>query len=81
MIENQLDIGLEVSQLYNTGTDTSDEVAELFLQQLADGVRGYQVPDFKDYLREQFEKIETSAMMPADAAEEMQRYLKMVRDE
>lgn len=81
MIENQLDIGLEVSQLYNTGTDASDEVAELFLQQLADGVRGYQVPDFKGYLREQFEKIETGAMTPADAAEEMQRYLKMVRDE
>lgn len=54
---------------------------EVYLTQLADGVRGYEIPDFGDTLRDLFKKIDSGDVTSADAAKELFRHLKMVKYE
>lgn len=81
MIEDELAHDRELSQLYQGERTDDSEVYDLYLDQLASGVRGYQIPDFKSYLRDQFEELESGESTPAEAADVLWRYLKMVRDE
>lgn len=81
MIEDELANDRELSQLYQGEREDGGEVYDLYLSQLASGVRGYQIPDFKSYLRDQFEELESGAITPEEAADVLWRYLKMVRDE
>lgn len=81
MIENELALDLELSQLYQGEREDDGEVYDLYLSQLAAGVRGYQIPDFKSYLRGQFDQLESGETSASEAADVLWRYLKMVRDE
>lgn len=81
MIEDELANDRELSQLYRGERTDAGEVYDLYLNQLASGVRGYQIPDFKSYLRDQFEQLESGGITAAEAADLLWRYLKMVRDE
>ena len=63
------------------GYSGSDVLYEVYLTQLADGVRGYEIPDFGDTLRDLFKKIDSGDVTSADAAKELFRHLKMVKYE
>ena len=54
---------------------------EVYLTQLADGVRGYEIPDFGDTLRDLFRKIENQEITASEAAKQLFRSIKMVKYE
>ena len=64
MIEDELAHDMELSQLYRGERTDDSEVYELYLSQLASGVRGYQIPDFRSYLRDQFDSLESGEITP-----------------
>lgn len=59
----------------------SDALYEIFLTQLAEGIRGYEIPDFISTLRGLFKKIDRGEYTAADAAEELFRQMKMIKYE
>ncbi|MBQ7930800.1 MAG: hypothetical protein IJ334_07300, partial [Clostridia bacterium] len=59
----------------------SDDLYEIFLTQLAEGIRGYEIPDFVSTLRGLFKKIDRGEYTAADAAEELFRQMKMIKYE
>jgi len=65
----------------NSAASEPTELQTLLEEQIASGIRSYEAAEVSDYLYKQFPKLENGSMTSTDAAMELLRYLKMVRDE
>ncbi len=63
------------------GTPAETEIRELFRQQLTEGIRNYEAPDVFAYVDKHFREIGKGEITAAQAAEELMRYLRMVKFE
>ena len=89
LMERDRNLGFGNAQIYADAPEKngsirgngSDVLYEVYLTQLADGVRGYEIPDFGDTLRDLFKKIDNGDVTSAEAAKELFRHLKMVKYE
>jgi len=68
----------KANTVYGNG---SDDLYEVYLTQLAEGIRGYEIPDFANTLRGLFKKINRGEYSAADAADELLRQIKMIKYE
>ena len=74
-------------QLYNlwdenvTYQEGSEITYALYMEQIADSVLQWTIPGLNEYVGEPLTDIISGTLTPEDAAEELFRYLKMIRDE
>ncbi len=75
------------SNLYDTWdekltySDGSETLFELYKSQIASGVRYYGLPDLMEMLTVHFDSLEAGTMTAEDAADELFRYIRMVKYE
>lgn len=89
LMERDRNLGSGNAQLYKDAHEKtsivrgngSDALYEVYLTQLADGVREYAIPDLGSTLRELFQKIESGECSTKDAADDLFRKLKMIKYE
>lgn len=89
LMERDRNLGFGNAQIYADAPEKngsirgngSDVLYEVYLTQLADGVRGYEIPDFGDTLRDLFRKIENQEITASEAAKQLFRSIKMVKYE
>lgn len=61
--------------------ETTDALFGVMKDITKDALRAWDIPDLVPRLAEQFAKIESGSLTPEDAAEEMWRYLRMLKNE
>ena len=88
-IENNLTIPGSAGDLYNRepimGTlyemTYNEEVFDLFCAQLKDGVLAYELPDYTGYFNRQFADIKAGKLTREEAADDLFRWLRMLKFE
>ena len=89
LMERDRNLGFGNAQLYADAPEKtgivhgsgSDVMYDVYMTQLADSVRGYEIPGFSNTVRELFRKIEAGEYTADDAANDLFRQVKMVKYE